>query len=119
MVAEDLDQFKGVLLGCAVGDALGAPVEGWSSTEISLVHGGPVRNFLPERYGPGAFTDDTQLTLALAEALVARGTSIWTRLPTRSGSGCASEMQGCGRLGALTGIPQRPAGDSTMACLGN
>lgn len=73
MVARDLDQFKGVLLGCAVGDALGGPVEGWSSTEIRMVHGGPLRDFLPERYGPGAFTYDTQLTLALAEALVFRG----------------------------------------------
>lgn len=73
MRVEDLDQFKGVLLGCAVGDALGAPVEGWSGIEISMMHGGPLRDFLPERYGPGAFTDDTQLTLALAKALVVRG----------------------------------------------
>lgn len=73
MMTEDLDQFKGVLLGCAAGDALGAPVEGWSSIEISMVHGGPFRNFLPGRYGRGAFTDDTQLTVALAESLVGRG----------------------------------------------
>lgn len=72
-MAEDLDQFKGVLLGCAVGDALGAPVEGWSDIEIGMVHGGTLRDFRPERYGPGAFTDDTQLTLALTEALVVRG----------------------------------------------
>jgi ADP-ribosylglycohydrolase len=73
MMAADVDQFRGVLLGCAVGDALGAPVEGWSRDEISLVYGGPLRDFRPGRYGLGAFTDDTQLTLALTEALVARG----------------------------------------------
>lgn len=73
MMAADLDQFRGVLLGGAVGDALGAPLEGLSRVEIRLAHGGWVRDFLPERYGPGAFTGDTQLTIALVEALVIRG----------------------------------------------
>ncbi len=56
-----------------MGDALGAPLEGMSRTEIRLRYGGEVREFLPERFGPGAFTDDTQMTIALAEALVASG----------------------------------------------
>jgi ADP-ribosylglycohydrolase len=73
MMAADLDQFRGVLLGGGVGDALGAPLEGLSGIEIRLMHGGRVRNFLPERYGPGAFTGDTQLAIALAEALVTGG----------------------------------------------
>lgn len=73
MMAADVDQFRGVLLGGAVGDALGAPLEGMSGIEIRRFHGGRVKNFLSERYGAGALTGDAQLTLALTEALVAGG----------------------------------------------
>jgi len=73
MLDVDADQYRGVLLGCAIGDALGAPVEGWAAAEIAAVHGGPLKGFLPGGYGAGAFTDDTQLTVALAEALLEGG----------------------------------------------
>lgn len=73
MMSADLDRFRGVLLGGAVGDALGAPLEGLSGLEIRLVYGDRVRDFLPERYGAGAFTSDTHLAIALAEALVTGG----------------------------------------------
>lgn len=72
-MAADVDQFRGVLLGGAVGNALGAPLEGLSGIEIRRFHGGRVKNFLPERYGVGALTGEAQLTLALTEALVAGG----------------------------------------------
>jgi ADP-ribosyl-[dinitrogen reductase] hydrolase len=68
----DVDQFRGVLLGGAVGNALGASLSGLSGTEIRLIHG-RVRDFLPEGYETGAFMGDTQLAVALAEALVAGG----------------------------------------------
>ena len=72
----------GALIGCAVGDALGAPIEGRSRQEIASVEG------LTDRYRPlprrkagsrahyplGQYTDDTQLTVAIARSLVARGT---------------------------------------------
>lgn len=73
LMSPDVDRFRGVLLGGAVGDALGAPLVGMSRTEIRLMHDGRVRDFLPGRYGAGAFSGDTQLTVALAEALVAGG----------------------------------------------
>jgi ADP-ribosylglycohydrolase len=65
-----MDQVLGMFYGLALGDALGAPVEFWELKGIR------------ERYGPGGiqelpspalFTDDTQMTLAVAEALVAAG----------------------------------------------
>ncbi len=73
MLDVDADQYRGVLFGCAIGDALGAPVEGWAAAEIAMAHGGPLKSFLPGGYGAGAFTDDTQLTMALAEALLEGG----------------------------------------------
>lgn len=59
-------QFRGALVGVAVGDCLGAPFEG---------HPGPVS---PELFAgvetsdhPLSYTDDTAMTLALAESLLA------------------------------------------------
>ncbi len=63
------DRFRGALLGTQVGDALGMPVEGWPADRIREAFG-EVRDMLPARLGRGTFTDDTQMTAALAEALV-------------------------------------------------
>jgi ADP-ribosyl-[dinitrogen reductase] hydrolase len=66
--------FRGCLLGLAIGDALGGPVEFMEASAIKRKHGR-----LTEMIGggwlkltPGQFTDDTQMTLCLAESLVAR-----------------------------------------------
>jgi ADP-ribosylglycohydrolase len=69
-------RVRGALLGGAVGDALGAPVEGASLAEIRERFGAAgVSEFAPGRVRPGAITDDTQMTLFTAEGLVlaARG----------------------------------------------
>ncbi len=64
-------RIRGALLGGAVGDALGAPVEGASLAEIRARFGPDgVRDFAPGRVRPGAITDDTQMTLFTAEGLV-------------------------------------------------
>jgi ADP-ribosylglycohydrolase len=69
----DRDRFLGCLLGCAVGDALGAPLEGLWSHQIpkqrELLAG-----FRPvEGYPLGQYTDDTQLTVATVKAIVKAG----------------------------------------------
>lgn len=60
--------FRGALLGVVVGDCLGAPFEG---------HPGPVPPRLLSRLeaetSPLRYTDDTAMTLALAESLLDRG----------------------------------------------
>ena len=63
------DRFRGALLGTLVGDALGMPVEGWPAERIRRELG-EVREMLPARRGAGTFTDDTQMTAALARAFV-------------------------------------------------
>lgn len=67
-----LDRFKGTLLGCAIGDALGAPVEGMSDAEIVSRHG-RVTGFIDARFGAGMVTDDTQMTVALAQSIIEIG----------------------------------------------
>lgn len=64
----------GCLLGGAVGDALGAPVEFWSLEQIRERAGrGGVRRFLPLRQHDmrrGLVSDDTQMTLFTVEGLI-------------------------------------------------
>jgi ADP-ribosylglycohydrolase len=71
-----IDRFRGVLLGAAIGDALGRPVEGLSPARIRTRHG-ELRDFVPAAGwagGPaGTFTDDTQITLWTARALLDAG----------------------------------------------
>ena len=65
------DRFRGCLLGGAVGDALGAPVEFMSRSEI-LEHFGAsgLTRYAPAWGGIGRITDDTQMTLFTAEGLL-------------------------------------------------
>jgi len=69
-------RFAGCLLGGAVGDALGAPVEFMQRTAI-LRRFGPegITHYAPAYGGIGKITDDTQMTLFTAEGLL-RG---WVR----------------------------------------
>jgi ADP-ribosylglycohydrolase len=61
-------RIRGCLLGGAVGDALGAPIEFASWREIRSRHGDRgVTGVL----APGHFTDDTQMTLFTCEGLIA------------------------------------------------
>ncbi len=64
-------RFKGCLLGGAVGDALGAPVEFMTRSEI-LRRFGPngITDYAPAYGGIGTITDDTQMTLFTAEGLI-------------------------------------------------
>lgn len=65
------DRLSGLLLGGAVGDALGAPIEFMSRSEILRRYGGGgLRNFAPSYGRLGAITDDTQMTLFTLEGLI-------------------------------------------------
>ncbi len=67
-----IDRARGVLLGLAVGDALGGPLEFMSPEQIVRAHGAPVDRYLGGGWldlRPGEGTDDTALALALARSL--------------------------------------------------
>ena len=74
-----VDKFHGALLGLAVGDALGAPLQGLKAGHIKDAFN-TVRGYVdpelafpnkPYRYRvPGIYTDNTQQALCLAESLV-------------------------------------------------
>lgn len=72
----DISSFKGTLFGAAIGDALGAPMEGHTPDKIRELYGFPM-NYVkaePDRrtagLNPGDFTDDTEMIIALSESIV-------------------------------------------------
>ena len=72
---ESNNKIVGCLLGGAIGDALGGPVEFWTLGDIHDQCGEQgVRKFLPAAYGttqgPGLITDDTQMTLFTVEGII-------------------------------------------------
>ncbi len=62
-----VDRKRGTLIGLAVGDALGAAVEFKSPGTFKLVT--EYRAGGPHRLGPGEWTDDTSMALALADSI--------------------------------------------------
>ena len=68
MMQDDLNRFRGCLLGLAVGDAIGTTVEfkprGSFPTVTDMVGGGPFH------LKPGQWTDDTSMALCLATSLI-------------------------------------------------
>jgi ADP-ribosyl-[dinitrogen reductase] hydrolase len=68
-------RFTGCLLGGAVGDALGAPVEFMSLPRIHRQYGpSGIGDYTPAYGRRGAITDDTQMTLFTAEGLILHAT---------------------------------------------
>lgn len=69
------DQVVGMFLGVAIGDALGMPVETMTAEEIATKYGRITEYIEPkghkwyDGWPAGRWTDDTQLTLAIAESL--------------------------------------------------
>jgi ADP-ribosylglycohydrolase len=67
-------KFLGCILGLAIGDALGAPVEFMKIDQIHDTFGQEgVTGFVDGRHPAGTFTDDTQMSLAIARALITVG----------------------------------------------
>jgi len=68
-----IEKFEGCLVGLAVGDALGAPLEFLSRDQVQIRHGTVTEmiggGWLDVR--AGETTDDTAMAMALAESLVA------------------------------------------------
>lgn len=129
-----LDRVRGCLLGLAVGDALGAPLEGLSAQQIRA-HYGVVVDYVdgarawkkkPYRWRmPGLYSDDTQQALALCDVLLEGGgidpdrlADIYLRLSTPKGTYVGAH-RGVGRsfrqvLSALErGVSPRESGQES------
>ncbi|TFD61607.1 ADP-ribosylglycohydrolase family protein [Cryobacterium suzukii] len=126
------DRIQGCLLGGAVGDALGYPVEFWSLAAIvSDVGAAGVREFLAVPHAPvGAISDDTQMTLFTADALARADGTVPVRAlmvqayrdwyltqTTLAASGVDVSGPGTSLLGQSWLFAQRAPGLTVMAAL--
>jgi ADP-ribosylglycohydrolase len=66
----NVKQAQAILMGLALGDSLGAPVEFMSIHEIKRAYG---QQGIQSPRDPALYTDDTQMTVALTEALLDAG----------------------------------------------
>jgi ADP-ribosylglycohydrolase len=71
------DKIVGMFLGCFIGDTLGKVVETWKPDTIQRVYGRLTEIVSPEHHkwfkgqAKGLWSDDTQLTIAVARGLIA------------------------------------------------
>ncbi len=129
------ERFEGALVGLAVGDALGFPVEFIGSAEIRHRYGPKgITGFEPSHtHGPGTYTDDTQMSLAVASALLEAGKGSvedvmgamaaallrWSQSPENNRAPGSTTMSACRRLSAgrpwrESGIPESKGNGSTI-----
>jgi len=73
------DRIRGLFLGTGLGDALGLPVESFDRKRIQQAHG-LITNYVStaghkwfDGVPSGTYSDDTQLTLAIARAIIDTG----------------------------------------------
>lgn len=64
------EKAQAIIYGLALGDALGWPIEFLSTQKVSIIYGSEGIQIPPN---PALVTDDTQTTLAIAEALIEVG----------------------------------------------
>jgi len=92
----DFQKVEGMLLGLAIGDALGAPTEGMTPTERRSEHG-EILDFLPSGNRDmgtlGAATDDTQLAFWTLEQLIEDGGLVPEHLARKF---CSGHIYGIG-----------------------
>lgn len=119
-----VEQYIGCLVGLAVGDALGYPVEGMSLRQIREKYGPAGLGDFASRHGhpSGSYSDDTQLTLAVAQALLeagerpadelmeamARAFVDWYQSPEMARGPGLSTMAACANL--ARGVPWHASG---------
>jgi len=122
---DEIDRYRGCILGLAIGDALGHPSEFVGSVRAIRERWGEhgITRFEPSgRHPAGTFTDDTQMSIAVLRALVRAGHDgldalmktmgaefvAWSRSSENDRAPGGTCLRGCGSL--ERGVPWREAG---------
>lgn len=119
-----LPRFQGCIVGLAVGDALGWPTEFIHDLSIIRSKYGPdgLTDLVAGRHPAGTYTDDTQMSLCVARALIEAGKKSldelmqvmarefveWSNSPDNNRAPGGTCMAGCQNL--EQGLPWRDAG---------
>lgn len=107
------DKIRGMIIGTAIGDALGVPAETWSVDKIRQVYPeGLTKYEKPDGHKwyegepAGATTDDTALTLATLQGLIDAGTfSLESQAQAAVNALTAAELAKGDKVVAGSGIP--------------
>lgn len=98
------DKVRGAIVGVAIGDALGMPVEGLLPETIEKCYGGIKSYRTPSRkcrshhtLKRGQYTDDTQLTLAIGESIVANRGINYNDIASKHVQSFQGERRGWGK----------------------
>jgi ADP-ribosylglycohydrolase len=106
------ERARGCLLGLAVGDALGAPLEGTRARRARKAAEAGLEMTGGGTWAAGEWTDDTALALALAESIAERGLLDTADLAARY-----IEWARVGKgIGSATAAALRGAADAADAC---
>ena len=125
------ERFIGTILGAAVGDALGGPIEFMTAQEIQRRYG-TVREMMgggPYNWECGEYTDDTSMMLCIAESLtankhccpgdIAQKFVAWYKSDPkdigRTTREALARLDG-GRLFFASGVRGKPTNGSIMRC---
>ena len=124
----NINQYKGALLGLAIGDALGATVEFMKPADIKAQYG-ELRDIIGGgwlKLKPGDVTDDTWMTLCVARSLVvnhgynpadmADRLLAWYRLyPKGTGKACRDGLERFAQTGETVRPPdEKTAGNGAL-----
>jgi len=113
----DRDRIRGALLGLAVGDALGAPLEGAPPAVAAAAVAGGLEMAGGGWWAPGEWTDDTAMALELAESITTVGVLATDDLAQRYIRWATMGGKGIGRTTRSALVGARDAEDArARAC---
>ncbi len=103
------DKYQGCMVGLAVGDALGMPIETMDSDEIVEMFGRPLKDFIDPvdlkgrkhfcyHLKAGQYTDDTQLSIAIARSIIEKGGIEYEDIAKKHVEAYKEDIENTGRL---------------------
>jgi len=98
-----LDKVQGCLVGLAVGDALGAPLEFQPRRVVKRLYPHPLAEMIMSpNWGVGEYTDDTKMALCIADSLVEKKGFSAQDVAARFLTWLVKDGKGCGnQIGAV------------------
>ena len=120
------ERVIGALMGLAIGDALGAPVEYLDAKTIATAHPKGVRDYIDQPstgFRPGQGTDDTEMAFLVAASIIENGALNMDDLATRlvawgQNNPALGPSTGTGIAAMAMGVEWNQAGQTEVASSG-
>ena len=119
------ERITGSLMGLAIGDALGAPVEHMDQQAIASAYPSGIHDYVysPSGLRPGQGTDDTEMAFLVADSIVEKQTLNMQDIANRliawgDGNPALGPSTGAGIAALAQGAPWQEAGQTAVASSG-